>query len=594
LRANNKTVKFLDQSVEGAKQMMDNLSQTYAELLDGIYDCPDRIVLNAYFRAGHIPGGFRLWWRDLYGSDDKLDDEHLMRMAGRFSRRVRAYGQKHSIPVIDCKSETRKHQLAQEYMPPDPEYKGLFLVLVARASAPAWHVQKTKEGRIQTLVRKYPYVNHYHFHIIDPDWGHVTVRMSGHPPFGAQVILNGHEYVSRQATKQGMHFTKEGNCFTNIIGRTDGCQSTDASRCENAIGSLAIGGETPRLTQLADALCSQNIVGPLRQVCDRWLYSACLHFGLSLEEQKQTRFEYDYSIFQVETSRNFLFQRGCQLEQCFQGLIDRTRTHLDIERLKTIFGLKRRPFWPQDKTKQPPREEIVIERPQHDLTIFKIHFGKLTVKLYSKGARVLRSEAIIHNTKALKGKRSLPAFPVIVTQLKQILIRFLNQLQTINTPFIADDTLDVLPEPTLVGKSKVAGIDLNKSRIRAVLEAVVALSVSPTGFTASDLAAKVCAIQGLSPTEYLPRHAAYDLKKLRGKQWVKKIGKSRRYETVPAGLQTMTALVVLRDQVIKPVLAGAGKPTRGPRPKQENKVDKQYRVIQADMRSLFHLLGVMV
>jgi hypothetical protein len=282
------------------------------------------------------------------------------------------------------------------------------------------------------------------------------------------------------------------------------------------------------------------------------------------------------------------------LEQCFQGLLDRTRTRLDIKRLKTIFGLKRRPFWPQDKLKPPPREEIVIERPQYDLTIFKIHFGKLTVKLYSKGARVLRCEVIVHNTKALQGKRSLPAFPRIVAALKQILVRFLNQLQTIDTPFIADDTLDVLPTPTLVGNSKVAGIDLNKARVRAVLEAVTALAVSPTGFTASDLAAKVCETLGLSPTDYLPRHAAYDLKKLRGKQWVMKMGKSRRYEPVPEGLQIMTALLILRDKVIKPVLAGAGKPTRGPRPKQENEIDKQYRVIQGDMRSLFHLLGVVV
>jgi hypothetical protein len=30
---------------------------------------------------------------------------------------------------------------------------------------------------------------------MDPQWGHVTIKMSGHPPFGAQVILNGHEYV---------------------------------------------------------------------------------------------------------------------------------------------------------------------------------------------------------------------------------------------------------------------------------------------------------------------------------------------------------------------------------------------------------------
>jgi hypothetical protein len=25
---------------------------------------------------------------------------------------------------------------------------------------------------------------------MDPDWGHLTIKMSGHPPFGAQVILN--------------------------------------------------------------------------------------------------------------------------------------------------------------------------------------------------------------------------------------------------------------------------------------------------------------------------------------------------------------------------------------------------------------------
>jgi hypothetical protein len=593
LQANDKTIKFLHQLVEGAKEMMDSLSQTYAELLDGVYDCPDRIVLNAYFRAGHIPGGFRLWWRDLHGSDENLDNEHLMRMAGRFSRRIRAYGQKHGIPVIDCKKGIRKHQIAQEYLPQNPEFKGLFLVLVARASAPAWHVQKTKDGRIQNLARKYPYVNHYHFHIMDPEWGHVTIRMSGHPPFGAQVILNGHEYVSCLAAQQGRHFPKEGNCFTDIIGQADGCRQADASRCENAIGPLAIEGDLPNLTQMTDTLCSESMIGSLRQVCDRWLYT-CLHFGLPSEEQKKTRFRYDYSVFQVEYSRNFLFQRGCQLEQCFQGLIDRTRTHLDIKRLKTIFGMKRRPFWPQDKIKQPPREEIVIERPAHDLTIFKIHFGKLTVKLYSKGARVLRCEAIVHNTKALKGKRSLSAFPHIVNKLKQILIRFLNQLQTIDTPFIANDTLDVLPTPTKVGKSRVAGIDLNKPRVRAVLEAVVALAVGPTGFSVSDLAVKVREILGVSPTDYLPRHASYDLKKLRGQQWVKKIGKSRRYETVPEGLQIMTALMVLREKVIKPVLAGAGKPKRGPHLKQETDIDKQYRLIHGEMRSLFHLLGVVV
>ena len=36
--------------------MPESLSDRYAELLSGSYDCTDRIVLNAYFRMGHTPG----------------------------------------------------------------------------------------------------------------------------------------------------------------------------------------------------------------------------------------------------------------------------------------------------------------------------------------------------------------------------------------------------------------------------------------------------------------------------------------------------------------------------------------------------------
>jgi hypothetical protein len=42
------------------------------------------------------------------------------------------------------------------------------------------------------------------------------MKISGHPPFPAQVILNGHEYVACQARKAGISFTKAGNCLTHI------------------------------------------------------------------------------------------------------------------------------------------------------------------------------------------------------------------------------------------------------------------------------------------------------------------------------------------------------------------------------------------
>jgi hypothetical protein len=70
------------------------MSTLYQDLLSGSYDCVDRIVLNAYFRMGHDAAGFRLWWRQLTGSDDTLQNALLMRLAGRFSRRVRGYAKR--------------------------------------------------------------------------------------------------------------------------------------------------------------------------------------------------------------------------------------------------------------------------------------------------------------------------------------------------------------------------------------------------------------------------------------------------------------------------------------------------------------------
>jgi hypothetical protein len=46
--------------------------------------------------------------------------------------------------------------------------------------------------------------------------GHLTIKMAGHAPFAAQVILNGHEYVAIAAQGDGIGFAKEGNCFTEI------------------------------------------------------------------------------------------------------------------------------------------------------------------------------------------------------------------------------------------------------------------------------------------------------------------------------------------------------------------------------------------
>jgi hypothetical protein len=247
--------------------MSDQLTEAYVDLIEGSYDCPDRIVLNAYFRMGHSAAGFRSWWRRLHGSDEDLDKIHLIRMAGRFSRRLKAYAGKHDIPIIYCKSGERKHRVAEQHLPEDPAFTGLFLVLVSRAMGLVWDVSHTKDGRIRNLSSNYRFINHYFFHLMDPVWGHVTIRMSGHPPFSANIMLNGHEYVSRLAECQGMKLPKEGNCFTAIIDPVSADPAADTSCSQNTKGPRDRADASPNLTQLAETLCSSDAVGQLRQVC---------------------------------------------------------------------------------------------------------------------------------------------------------------------------------------------------------------------------------------------------------------------------------------------------------------------------------------
>jgi hypothetical protein len=56
----------------------------------------------------------------------------------------------------------------------------------------------------------------------------------------------------------------------------------------------------------------------------------------------------------------------------------------------------------------------------------------------------------------------------------------------------------------------------------------------------------------------------------------------------------MSALLILREKVIKPVLAGASKPKRSPKPKHQSPIDVLYQTIQLAMYNLFQTLGIAV
>jgi hypothetical protein len=141
-----------------------------------------------------------------------------MRFSGRFSRRVKAFAESKNIPLIYFQAGERKHEKAEELLPEDQTFTGIFAIFVSKASALLWEIKKFGNDSIDIRRKKKPsYVNHYSFHIIDRKWGHITIKICSHPPFSCQIILNGHEWVERREGFKKLDVTKEDNCFTSYL-----------------------------------------------------------------------------------------------------------------------------------------------------------------------------------------------------------------------------------------------------------------------------------------------------------------------------------------------------------------------------------------
>ena len=530
----------------------------YAPLLDGAYDCIDRIVLNAYCPMLMVPGGVRKWYRLMEGSDKDMSDSSMMRYAGRFSRRVQSFCKKKTIPFVYFQTGERKHEEAEKLMPKDKSFIGIFAVFVSRAPSLLWEVKKFDNGSIDIRrKKKISLVNHYYFHIMDKDWGHITIRMCAHPPFSCNVILNGHEWVERHEDYNKLEVTKEGNCFTSY---NDG----------------------EKLTQIADTL---KINGQFERVCQRWIYS-CLWFVMDKKQQASTGIQFKFSIYQIEYSRNLLFNRGRLVDDVYQKIIDLTRGRLDIKRLKTIFGKKKRPYKHKSTA---PAPEVRLETPDYNMTIFKIHFGRLTVKLYDKGERTLRAEVVVHNTKDLNCKRGIDSFGEVVEKLETIMGSFLSNLDHAHVATIDEGAFEEIAKPSQSGENRLAGIDFNKARPRQAAAVLLALSMKPGGFTSKDLADELA--NKFDPG-YSRRNASYDLRKFRGKGMVKKMKGSNRYVLTEDGIKTISAILCMLTKEVPALFSIIRSPWKNRKKEQLSKMDEYLFVVQNECEKIRMLQSI--
>jgi hypothetical protein len=74
--------------------------------------------------------------------------------------------------------------------------------------------------------------------------------------------------------------------------------------------------------------------------------------------------------------------------------------------VKTIFGFSHCPHHTAKRGRERTEVFKAVQAASYDLTVFKIKWGNLILKIYDKGGRVLRIEVVVHNTKELLAQLS--------------------------------------------------------------------------------------------------------------------------------------------------------------------------------------------
>lgn len=127
------------------------------------------------------------------------------------------------------------------------------------------------------------------------------------------------------------------------------------------------------------------------------------------------------------------------------------------------------------------------------------------------------------------------------------------------------------------------------------MESVVTLAIKPNGYTTKDIAILMKErVDKKQAKDYSPAKAAYDVRKLRGKGLVVKIGKSRKYKTTKKGMETILAVLVLTQKTMPTILSSINKEAVPDNHEEIQNIDNIYMNIRNKIREIHQQYGLKI
>ena len=196
--------------------MSQSLTERYDERIAGVLSCYDRVVITGTLPAVCYAEGMTGF---LNAKGIRIFDypEFAKTLRDRVRERAASLAAEAGVTIEHIgKTHIRKEEVVARVLEQRGDHPGLVHVISAMEACDAykpWHDKQTHKTFLRPDSGK---CLHYYFYFLDAKFGLIYLRVPTWAPFRLQFYCNGHSWLARKLTAEGIGYTMADNAFVRI------------------------------------------------------------------------------------------------------------------------------------------------------------------------------------------------------------------------------------------------------------------------------------------------------------------------------------------------------------------------------------------
>jgi hypothetical protein len=192
------------------------LTKRFQKNIAGVLNCFDRLVLFGTYQPICYPQAMS--WQLHEAGIQLIDYEKKFanKLRLEMNARIKAIATQEDIPIKHVYASVRKQAFVSEILSARGDAPGIVCILSAMESCRCFKVRKNHKNGYLELQWKPGKCLHYYVYLMDPEYGLCYLRIPTWAPFRLQFYFNGHDWLERRMTAEGIKFRKADNCFVHV------------------------------------------------------------------------------------------------------------------------------------------------------------------------------------------------------------------------------------------------------------------------------------------------------------------------------------------------------------------------------------------